>query len=163
MNNSIVVSHWHPFNRDALGRSNLMAILALVISAIVSQSGCSNSATKKNVDGQVPYSTELAPLIGSWTSNGRIVLIVEKRNNSVIIQEPKNDKIRYEISGANVSGNTIMYTQRHYLRTDESNIFSQMVFDCTIQPVDGEPNHLRWSLSTKLTPEPEVEVLDRLK
>ena len=134
---------------------------ALVL--ILALAGCSTGQLTVNVNGRVPFAPTLEFLIGEWTSDGELALIVERDGEDVVVRNPPNDTWRFEITDISTDGTRVMFTQRNFVSDGSDHPFNGIPCECTISTVPDDHDSLNFELTSPQLPEGESEVYTRLR
>lgn len=137
----------------------------ILVALLLTFAGCRGSepASSDTPDaGNLVASTELTQsMIGSWSVNGEIALIVKRKNDKVEFSIPEIDTWRSEISDAEIVGQTVQFVQKLYLRDGSPHPFNGVACNSTVQVVD--PDTLELKVTTKDSPDLGAERLKRMQ
>jgi hypothetical protein len=97
-------------------------------------------------------------MVGEWSSDGEIALVVDKIDGRIVISCPPNDQNWIELSNAKIDGNRIQFVQKHFLHDGEFSPFNGVPCKCEIRLLDKD--RLEFSIRTDSTGV-ESEILHR--
>ncbi len=141
--------------------------LAAIIATCVGCPGTSTQAGKQTIVADSEHGNEVESnaitrsMIGEWGTDGKAVLIVAESNGRVVFSAPENDTWRMEVDDAKIEGETVHFTQKHYLLSGEDHPFNGVACNSTTKLVDDDT--LEFGMTTKATPEYAAEMLKRIE
>ncbi|MGJ8673869.1 hypothetical protein [Rubritalea sp.] len=102
-------------------------------------------------------------LVGQWSSEGELALIIKLEDENLIFYNPPNDTWNYEISGVSQNEGVVRYTQKHYLKDGSSHPFNGVPCSTQMSVSTETPDTLTYSLSSPDIPEGLSGDMQRIK
>lgn len=123
--------------------------------------GCRGSQTQVGSTSTVAATNVTRAMVGHWSTDGDVALIITLDGESVVIAAPENIAWRMDISDATIVNDSIHFVQKNYLHNGEDHPFNGVACNSVARLVGDDK--LEFGMTTVHTPEFESDILIRIK
>lgn len=138
----------------------MFRLIVLTILCLLA-AGCSGASDTAPSTASLPATDATSQMIGKWGIEGEVSLIVSAIGDQIVFSAPENDTWQMDISDASVSGESVTFVQKNFLRSGESHPFNGVACETTVRLIDADTMEMK--MTSVHSPELEPERLTRIK